>query len=350
MFKEIFSYTITENSLYDLSIFAGIFVFGILVAKIFRLTIIKFLKKIANKTATNLDDFLIEIITKSIMPLLYFGAFYLATRYLALHETCSKMIYVMGVILLTVIGIRFVSTILEYWIRNFWMQKVAFEERQATIKGLIPAAKILIWTMGLVFLLDNLGFKIQTVIAGLGIGGVAIALASQAILGDLFCYFAILLDRPFEVGDFIIIGEYLGAVEHIGLKTTRIRSLGGEQLVFSNTDLTNSRVRNYKRMEQRRVVFDLGVTYQTPTEKIEKIPVTIEDIIKKTDKTIFDRAHFKSYGDFCLDFEVVYYVMSSDYNVYMDIQQSINLAIKREFDKLGIEFAYPTHTVFVAKE
>jgi len=168
-------------------------------------------------------------------------------------------------------------------------------------------------------------------------------------LGDLFSYFSILFDRPFEIGDFIIIGDYLGTIEYIGVKTTRVRSLGGEQLIFSNTDLTNSRVRNYKRMEKRRVVFKLGVTYQTPLEKLKAIPGMIEDVIKSVSDTLFDRAHFFSYGDFSLIFEVVYYVIGADYNKYMNIQQEINFAVKKEFEKNKIEFAYPTQTLYLNK-
>ena len=220
---------------------------------------------------------------------------------------------------------------------------------ERSLQGILKITKLIIWGIAIVFFLDNMGFKISAVIAGLGIGGVAIALAAQAVLGDLFSYFAIIFDRPFEAGDFIIIGEYLGTIEHIGIKTTRIRSLGGEQLVFSNTDLTNSRVRNYKRMQKRRVLFKLGVTYQTSSQQLESIPKIIEKIIKSVKNTVFDRAHFSSYGDFNLIFEIVYYVMSADYNKYMDIQQEINYAIKKEFESHAIEFAYPTQTLHVVK-
>ncbi len=175
------------------------------------------------------------------------------------------------------------------------------------------------------------------------------ALAAQAILQDLFSYFSIIFDRPFDVGDFIIVDSFMGTVEYVGIKTTRIRSLSGEQVVFSNTDLTNSRVRNYKRMELRRVVFGFGVVYETPLDKLRKIPQIVEDVIKSIEQTRFDRAHFFKYGDFSLDFEVVYYVLSSDYNKYMDIQQEINLKIKEEFEREGIEFAYPTQLLYLAK-
>ena len=223
------------------------------------------------------------------------------------------------------------------------------DQDSRAFKGLLPAIKIVIWGVGFVFLLDNLGVEISAVLAGVGIGGIAVALAAQAILGDLFSYFSILFDRPFEVGDFIIVGDLLGSVEYIGIKTTRLRSLGGEQLVFSNTDLTNSRVKNYKRMEKRRVLFRLGVTYDTPKERVEEIPKLIANIIQETDNANFDRAHFGSYGDFSLIIEVVFYVTSGDYNLYMDVQQTINLRIMEEFQKRNIQFAFPTRTLHVHK-
>jgi small-conductance mechanosensitive channel len=239
--------------------------------------------------------------------------------------------------------------LLNYSLERYWVKKEVDTSRQRSLKGIIIILKVAVWGAGLTFLLDNLGFKISALVAGLGIGGIAVALAAQAILGDLFSYFVIFFDRPFEIGDFIIVGDYLGSIEHIGIKTTRVRSLGGEQLVFSNTDLTNSRIRNYKRMEKRRVVFKFGVIYQTTSDQLKEIPGIIKKTIERIENTGFDRAHFSSYGNFSLDFEIVYYVMSGDYNKYMDIQQNINFAIKEEFEKRGIEFAYPTQTLFMEK-
>ena len=183
----------------------------------------------------------------------------------------------------------------------------------------------------------------------LGIGGIAIALAAQAILGDLFSYFVIFFDRPFEVGDFILVGDKVGVVEYTGIKTTRIRALGGEQLVFSNTDLTNSRIHNFKQMERRRVVFKLGVIDQTKAEQLEEVTKIVREVIEQQPDASFDRGHFASYGDFSLNFEFVYYVTGGDYVKYMDTQQAINLEIYRAFEQRGIEFAYPTQTVFVSK-
>lgn len=208
-------------------------------------------------------------------------------------------------------------------------------------------ARVAIWSIVLLAVLDNLGVNITTMIAGLGVGGIAVALAAQNILGDLFASLSIVLDKPFVVGDFLIIGEFLGTVEEVGIKTTRLKSLSGEQLVFSNNDLLNSRIRNYGRMDERRVVFPLGVTYQTPAEKLKTIPGMIRNAVEAQADVRFDRAHFQKYGDFALIFEVVYYVLSANYSQYMDIQQAINLRIYEDFEAAGIEFAYPTRTLYV---
>ena len=207
--------------------------------------------------------------------------------------------------------------------------------------------RVIIWSVLVLIGLDNLGIDITALIAGLGIGGIAVALAIQNILGDLFASFSIVLDKPFVIGDFIIIDDCMGTVEHVGMKTTRIRSLSGEQLIFSNADLLKSRIRNYKRMFERRVVFSIGVVYQTPHEKVRRIPDMIRGAVEKNQQVRFDRAHFKAFGDYALQFEVVYWIQNPDYNVYMDIQQAINLDIMKQFDDAGISFAYPTQTLLV---
>lgn len=210
--------------------------------------------------------------------------------------------------------------------------------------------RVSVWAIIFLLALDNLGVNITALVAGLGVGGIAVALAAQNIISDLFASLSIVLDRPFIPGDFLAIDDYYGNVEKVGLKTTRMRSLSGEQLVFSNNDLLNSRIRNYGQMVERRIVFSIGVVYQTPHESLEQIPSIIEDIIVKQDLARFDRAHFKHYGDYSLNFEIVYYVESSDYRLYMDIQQAVNLEIFRRFAEVSIEFAYPTQTVFVDRQ
>ncbi len=228
------------------------------------------------------------------------------------------------------------------------------EERLGTDPGSVAAmdmmhfaVRVAVWAVVLLLALDNLGVNITALVAGLGVGGIAVALAAQNILSDLFASLSIVLDKPFVVGDFLIIGEFLGSVEKVGIKTTRMRSLSGEQLIFSNTDLLGSRIRNYGRMFERRVVFSIGVTYQTPADKLEQIPAIIREAIESQDKIRFDRAHFQRYGDFALIFEAVYYVISSDYTEYMDRQQAINLSIFHRFENEHIEFAYPTQTLYL---
>lgn len=209
--------------------------------------------------------------------------------------------------------------------------------------------RTLIWAMVLLLTLDNLGIDITALLAGLGIGGIAVALAVQNVLGDLLASLSIALDKPFVVGDFLIVGEFLGNVEYIGIKSTRLRSLTGEQIVMSNADLLSSRVRNYGRMVERRVVFHLGVTYETPRAKLQRIPELIRAIVEAQPAVRFDRSHFAKYGDFSLDFETVYYVQSANYNQYMDLQQAINFAIHAGFEREGIEFAYPTQKLWLAR-
>ena len=208
--------------------------------------------------------------------------------------------------------------------------------------------RLLVWSVVILVILDNLGVEITALIAGLGIGGVAVALATQNILGDLFASLSIVLDKPFVVGDFLSIAEYSGSVEKVGIKTTRVRSLSGEQLIFSNNDLLNSRIRNFGRMFQRRVLFTIGVTYETPAEKLRLIPEIIREAIEAQEKVRFDRSHFQKYGDYALVFETVYYVLSPDYNYHMDVQQVVNLIIFERFAEQEIEFAYPAQVIHFA--
>ncbi len=350
MFGQLLYTELFNNRILDYLICLITFLVCIFIICFFRKWVFARLRSWAERTATTIDDFLIGVFKSLGIPLLYLGAFYISIRNLALNQFLNKAIDILGIALLTIFGIRFIVAVISYGLQTFWLGKEKDEARQRNLRGMLRIIKVVVWGLGIVFLLDNLGFKISAVIAGLGIGGVAVALAAQAILGDLFSYFAIFFDRPFEIGDFIIIDDFLGTIEYIGIKTTRVRSLGGEQIVFSNTDLTNARVRNYKRMGKRRVVFKLGVTYQTTLQQVKEIPKIIKNIIENVDDTVFDRAHFFAFGDFSLVFEVVYYVLSADYNKYMDIQQEINFAIKEEFEKRSIEFAYPTQTLYICKQ
>jgi small-conductance mechanosensitive channel len=228
---------------------------------------------------------------------------------------------------------------------DYMMRKAHREEVASSVGVISVIVRIVVWAIVVLVVLDNLEFNITTLVAGLGVGGIAVAMAAQNILADLFASLSIILDKPFQVGDFIVVGDLPGEVEHIGLKTTRVRSLSGEQLIFSNGDLLSSRIRNYRRMAERRILFILGVEYSTPYEKVQKIPAMTKEIIESISGTRFDRCHFSRYGDFSLQFETVYYVLSPDFSKYMDIQQDINLRLYRQFEKEGIAFAFPTQTL-----
>jgi small-conductance mechanosensitive channel len=237
------------------------------------------------------------------------------------------------------------------WLNDYLKRTRETDAASATTMSVLGfIARVALWSILLLMILDNLGFNITALVASLGIGGIAVALALQNILGDIFASLSIAIDKPFVIGDFIVVDDILGSVEYIGLKTTRLRSLGGEQIVFSNTDLLKSRIRNYKRMYERRVVFGFGVVYQASHEQLKKIPVMAREIIEGLEKTRFDRAHFKEYGESSLNFEVVYFVQDPDYNIYMDIQQSINLSLFERFAREGIGFAYPTRTLYLHRE
>ncbi|MFH1278992.1 MAG: mechanosensitive ion channel family protein [Candidatus Eisenbacteria bacterium] len=230
-------------------------------------------------------------------------------------------------------------------------QEKKFGEDQAnrgTTRMILFFLRLILFSIVILMALDNIpGVKVSTLIAGLGIGGIAVALAAQNILGDLFASVSIALDKPFEIGDFVVVGDFMGNVEYVGLKTTRIRSLTGEQIVMSNQDLLGSRIRNFKRMRERRVLFTLGVTYQTTPDKMARATAIVRDAIESRDGVRFDRCHWKEYGPSSLDIEAVYYVLDRDYNLFMDVQQAINFEIYRRFEAEGIEFAYPTQTLYM---
>jgi len=345
------STTVFGNTLLDYLIALAIFCGVLLIFGLLKVAVLHRLHALAKRTANDLDDFLASLMTQHLGPVLYvIVAFYFSIGSLTFPEKVTQYIHSLVVIVLTFKVIQVLQTLLVYLLRR-WTAKQQAESPMtaAMVKNMTLVIRAGLWVGALLFILDNIGIDITAFVAGVGIGGVAVALAAQAILGDTFSSFVIFMDKPFEVGDFIIVGDFLGTIEHIGFKTTRIRSLGGEQLIFPNSDLTNSRIRNYKRMEERRVLFKLGVIYQTPHEQVKAIPGIIEGVIKEHKQTRFDRAHFQSYGDFALIFEAVYYVLAPDYNTYMDTQQFINLRIHEEFQKAGIQFAYPTQQLYITK-
>jgi small-conductance mechanosensitive channel len=342
-------YEIFENTVLRWNIAAGVFILLWLFLLLARRLFIRRLRKLG----TRKDGLLavgvaIEVINATKRWFLFLIALFVGSRLLEIADSVS---------LWTARGVMIAILLqLGLWLSAGVIKSIQTKRQRdleespdgiAAMDILSFIARLTIWSVVLLAALDNLGVNITTMIAGLGVGGIAVALAAQNILGDLFASLSIVLDKPFVVGDFLIIGDFLGSVEKVGIKTTRLRSLSGEQLIFSNNDLLNSRIRNYGRMFERRVVFSLGVTYQTSADKLRTIPQILSAAVESQERVRFDRAHFQTYGDFALIFEVVYYVLSADYNEYMDIQQAINLKIYDDFVADGIEFAYPTQTLYV---
>ncbi len=340
---------ILGNTLLKYAIAFGIFAGGSFIVWMFSTVILIKLKKMAEKTETTVDDFVISVLQKVITPVLYLASFYIAVNNLYMADIARVIINKGTIVLITYFGIQAAIMLVDYIVTEVMTKKDSDETRVKSVKGLMVLVKGLIWLIGIILLLDNMGYKVSTIVAGLGIGGIAVALAAQAVLGDLFSYISIIFDKPFQSGDFITVDGYMGTVENIGIKTTRIRSIDGEEIIFSNSNLTSSRIKNFKRLISRRVVMTLGVTYQTPIEKMKKIPEMIKRIITGVKGAAFDRAHFNNFGASSQDFEVVYLVQGNDYIQFMDIKQEINYKIAEEFAKLGVDFAYPTQTVFLNK-
>ncbi len=348
--QEILDRVYYGNTVQNYLIAIGIALLGIIIIRLFRKSLLNRLKNWAAATETNFDDYLVSAVERFGLPVLNFAAFYFGLSYLSLSEFGDKALHGASVVVISFYVIRLVTILIRVFIESYVKNQENGEEKVKQLKGVLLVINLAIWFLGAVFLFDNLGYDVTTIIAGLGIGGIAIALAAQNILGDLFNYFVIFFDRPFEIGDFIVVDDKKGNVEYIGIKTTRLKSLTGEQIILSNTDLTNSRVHNFKRMEQRRIVFSLGVTYQTTPEQLKLLPDLIKSAIESQENVTFDRAHFAGYGDFSLNFEVVYHVQSGEYNVFMDINQNINFKLFEAFAEKGIEFAYPTQTLFLNQE
>lgn len=306
--------------------------------------------KLAEKTETILDDMVIDMLRNTRQVVLLILAVYGGAVTLNLPLPWWGPLSSIVIIAATLQAGFWANALLAFWIHHHVDKRAEDEPDFGMMMGAMTfGARLVMWAIVVLVILSNMGVDITAMVTGLGIGGIAIALAVQNVLGDLFASLSIVLDKPFVVGDFIIIGSEMGSIEKVGLKSTRIRALSGQQIIVSNTDLLKSRVHNYKQMEERRIAFTVGVTYGTPAELLAQVPGIVQGIVDATETTRFDRCHFKAYGDYSLQFETVYYVLVPDYNAYMDVQQSINMAIYKAFEEKNIEFAFPTQTVHLQK-
>jgi len=335
-----------ETWITALTIAATVFV----VIAVARFVIVRVTSALARRTAWPLSEVLGEVARATRLWLLAPIALVAGASALELPAKLERLLDNLAVIGLMVQVAVWVNRFVQNWLKRRIEAQRGVDGQSVTVLTLLGfAARVVVWALTLLLVLGHLGFDITALVTGLGIGGIAIALAVQNILGDLFASLSIVLDKPFVVGDFVVSDGWRGNVERVGIKTTYIRSLDGEQIVISNAELLKLRIHNYKRMQERRILFGFGVVYQTAAEQLERIPQMVREIVEAQPKTRFDRAHFQKYGDSSLDFEVVYFVLDPAYGVYMDTQQAINLELFRIFAREGIEFAYPTRTLYMTQ-
>lgn len=312
----------------------------------------KRLGSFADRTKGYWDDVVASGLGATRGTLLLLVSLYLGSRALTLPEGTGRLLESVAIIALLLQAGFWASAGLTTWLTARTEATLEDDPAQVMTLNVIGIfLRLVLWSMVVLLALENLGVDVTALIAGLGIGGIAVALAAQNILGDLFASISIALDKPFVLGDFVTVGDFQGTVESIGLKTTRVRSLSGEQVVFSNTDLLDSRLRNFGRMYERRVILKVGVTYQTPREALEHIPDLMREMVESrggADVRI-NRSHLANYGDSAIEFETVYHVLSPDYELHMDIKQDVYLMLHAAFDERGIEFAYPTQTIFLER-
>ena len=337
-----------HNSVQAWLIAGGVFVVIGAVLFTARTLLARRLERMAAKTATTADDAIVDLLRRTRYFFIITAAVAGATLFLELPTRALAVGRVLGTIALFLQMAIWGNGLITFWFRNYAERKADTDlSSRTTVAAFSFLARAILWIMLALLALSRLGYDITTLITGLGVGGIAIALAVQNVLGDLFAALAIVLDKPFVVGDSISVDTMTGTVENVGLKTTRIRSVNGEQLIFSNADLLKSRIRNFKRMQERRVVMTIGVAYDTTPDTVARIPDMLREAVEAQERVRFDRSHFMSYGESALMFETVYFVLTSDYLTFANVNQAVNLAVLRRFTAEKVEFAFPTRTIVV---
>ncbi|MBU0767134.1 mechanosensitive ion channel family protein [Patescibacteria group bacterium] len=351
-YADILTKQIGPNTVQDLLIALVTFLVAYIVLTIIWKFLLNRVQTIAKKTKFKLDDVIVDVL-EGVGGLFYIAvALFIAVQSLSLSPVITVIVKGIFLIAVTYEVIKLTERVINFFVLRGMHARSggATTEEKQKVSGIFSIfIKITLWSFGLLLILSNLGFNITSLVAGLGIGGLAISLALQSVLTDVFSSLSIAIDKPFREGDFIVVGTDKGTVKHIGIKTTRLQSLQGEEIVISNTELTTARVQNFRKLEKRRIVFKIGVKYSTSTDKLKKIPEIVEKCIESAGKTELDRVHFMEFGDFSLNYEIVYFIGSKEYVDYMDAQQKMNLAILEEFEKEGIEMAFPTQTVYIEK-
>jgi len=334
---------------YAMALFVFFLVYIVLL--VFRKGVLKKLKGLAEKTKTDFDDLLVEIVSAVGPPLYLLLSAGIALQFIQHPSWVKNIGYWVALFVVVYSAMKALSRVIDYFFAKIIKKRLEEDGTfdLSVIKLLGKGLKGILWAVAILLVVQNLGYDVTALIAGLGIGGIAIAFALQGILSDVFASFSIYFDKPFQTGDFIVVGNDMGTIKHIGLKSTRIQTLEGEELIMSNKELTEARIKNYRGFEKRRMTFSFGIKYETPTEKVRAIPQMVKEIIGKIELAEIYRIHFTDFGDFSLNFNTVYYIASGDFTVHKDVQHEINIALMERFEKEGIEFAYPTQTVYLKK-
>jgi small-conductance mechanosensitive channel len=343
-------FTFLGNYSDDLVRFALYFIASFVVLFIIKRVVLTQLHRVAKKTSTNLDEFMLDVMSVWNWFVLILFSTYFALKTVELPSQYESLVSLVMNIAIGWYVVQTVLALLKFGFNRYVAQRQRYEEDfdPTIIMFMRQVASILIWLIAALVVMQNLGYEVTALVGGLGLGGLAVAFAVQNLLSDVFSSVSIYFDKPFKIGDFIVVGEDSGVVKKIGIKSTRLQTLQGEELVISNKELTESRVNNFKKMLTRRVAFNIGVEYDTPTSKLKQIPEILKEIIEKQENVSFDRSHFKTLGDFSLIFETVYIVNSSEFLTYMNIQQAINIEILDTFNKKKIEIAFPTQKMLNA--
>lgn len=342
--------TILDNSLQAWGIALLIMTAAILLLALMRKFLERKFAAFAKRTKNELDDIAVQTFQQTKVFFILTVAIYFASLYLTLPTTIETAIQIAAKITLFIQFGYWGTAVITFIIaRQFKYEMETKDASGATsVNALGLILKGALWVIVILLAVDNIpGIDINSLIASLGIGGIAVALAAQNVLGDVFASIAIAFDKPFVLGDYIDIGGLGGTVEHIGLKSSHLRALSGEQIVISNTDLLSSRIRNLGRLEQRRVDLILGIAYDTPHDKLIKIPKIIEGAIIPRDNVAFLRAHLTKFADSSINYEVIYTIDTPDFTFYLDTQQAVNLEILNRFQLEGIALAFPTQTIHI---
>ena len=325
-----------------------VFVLSITLLKVFKTFVVRRLRSFAEKTATGFDDLAVGLVDAVGWPFYMLLSFYASLQFISVNPFIEELFGYATMLVAAFYLIRVAHKLIDYAVQSAIRRQNGSGD-SAIVDLMGKLLKYSLWVVAGAIILSNMGVEISALVAGMGIGGIAIALAVQNILGDIFCSFSIYFDKPFQVGDYIVVGEEMGTVKRIGIKSTRITSLQGEEIIISNRQLVEARIHNFRKMKKRRITFGFGVTYSTPTKKLKKAVQIVKSIMKEEKMAELDLVNFIEFGDSALKFEVIYFVKSNEFKTYREIQQRINFALKDAFEKEGIEMAYPTQTLYVNK-